>query len=133
MSLLSDEIIRALRDIRYVSAIFGALQNQVEGGGAPAQTFNWKGTDYPFISAVPIASKLFGAGGFTADFSLTLTVARSDLPQDGPIPQPDQFILYNPDNRRYRIDVVKPDHTGTSLILLCNDPNRGAGVIEREM
>ena len=96
---------------------------------APLPVFTWKGAEYPCTPQKSVKGKLFGAGGFTLDASCVLVVRMADLPDPGP--QPDQFITYLGD--KLRIDTVSTDATGASVTLTCNDPNRGAGIVEREM
>lgn len=120
-STISYDIIRALDSIQLNMRNYDNVE--------PNAVFTWKGLDYACTPSKCIKGKLFGAGGFTPDNSLTLTARAADLPTPGP--QPDQFLTYNGD--RYRIDLVSTSADLASVSLICNDPNRGAGVVEREM
>jgi len=124
MPILSDEIGRAFEEIDRVQASNSGLD------AAVTPTFIWKGTEYEAISAIETKGNLFGGGGFTADGSLVLTV-RFEVFSGDDIPQPEQFVTF--DGHRYRIDVTKPSPGGVGMTFVCNDPNRGTGIVEREM
>lgn len=124
MSLLSDEISRAFAEV-------GRTTAPTDPSEPSSQTyvFTWKGTEYAALAAVETKGRLFGAGGFTEDNGLTLTVELSVF--TGDVPQPDQFVTYK--GHRYRIDMTKPSPDGTGIVFICNDPDRGTGIVEREM
>lgn len=92
------------------------------------QTFTWQGIDYPCVPHQSELHLMFGAGGFTPDSSLELDVRNGVLPD--PPPAPPQFLTFH--EKRYRIIrvVTNPD---LSIRIYCNDPERGAGIREREM
>jgi hypothetical protein len=90
--------------------------------------FTWKGADYQCTPGKLVKGNLFGAGGLTSDYNLTLSVLSADLPEVGP--EPDQYITYK--TRSYRIDTVTISADQSTVTLACVDPNRGAGRIERE-
>jgi hypothetical protein len=119
-SSLAYELDRALSAVQ-------SLMTDNEGGTSTSPTFTWKGQDYACTPSRSAKGKLFGAGGFTIDNNLVLSVQASILPDPGP--QPDQFLTYLGD--KYRIDLVTTQQG--LVILTCNDPNRGAGIVEREM
>ena len=123
MSILFDEISRAFEEITRVTVSIT--------GNDPASipTFLWKNQTYKAISAIQGEAEIFGAGGLAPDFHLTLTVQLSVFDVD--TPHPKQFLVYN--NRQYKIQTVDttPDQSG--IIIKCNDPSRGSGILEREM
>ncbi len=92
------------------------------------QKFTWQNVDYLCVPHTQTAHTLFGAGGLTSDYALELDVNHDVLPTPGP--KPPQFITFA--EKKYRIaKVVKnPD---LSLRISCVDPDRGAGILEREM
>jgi hypothetical protein len=122
MSQLSFEIARAFDSVASVSASLGVRDP------SSAPVFTWKNQQYNAISAIQGEAEIFGAGGLTPDFHLTLTVKFSVF--TGETPHPKQSLTYN--SRAYKIQIVDSTPDGSGIIIKCNDPNRGAGIIERE-
>ncbi len=128
MALLTDEIARAYAEIDRVIASTDPDNPAVHANFL----FTWKSTEYQALSIVEVKGNLFGAGGFTPDGGLTVSVRLDAFGDaDAPVPEPEQFITYK--SHRYRIDITKPTPDGSGLMIICNDPNRGAGIVEREM
>lgn len=119
---LGREIGRALIEIR-------SVQTSSDTGDETIQTFKWNGTDYPCSPGKEVRRNLFGAGGLTPDNDLRLDVLLIDLGESRP--SPGQMITYN--DRSWRIEVVEYQAGGSVITLLCNDPLRATGIVEREM
>ncbi len=122
MSLLTNEVTRTLADIARLTASLSPTDPST------VPIFTWKNTDYQAVSAVEIDQELFGVGGFTPDDALTIT-AHTDVFSGGDLPKPHQLLTYK--GNLFRINVVKPSPDGSAIVFVCNDPDRGAGGIER--
>lgn len=126
-STLAYEIDRALESLRDAMTDPDPDSEGVSGTASAPVEFTWKGAIYPCTPSKVVRGKLFGAGGLTPEANIILSVQESILPVPGP--SPDQFITYA--GSKYRIDTVTTQQG--SVLLACNDPNRGAGIVEREM
>ncbi len=124
MSLFSDEI-------GFVFSEFESVTASISGEDPTQQyKFTWSGTEYDAISVIEEQGNLFGPGGFTADGHLTVT-ARASIFTGDAVPEAEQFIFYK--GKKFRIDIVKPSPDGSGLVFVCNDPDRGTGIVMREM
>lgn len=123
MSLFSDEISAAYGEVGSVMSSIGT------DDPATVQQFTWNGTPYDAVSIVEIKGELFGAGGATFDNHLTITARASVFTGDQP--EPLQKVVFN--SHDYRIQTIESSPDGTGLTIRCNDANRGAGIIPREM
>lgn len=116
-------------EMQRAQAFIQAAMTDHANDDEPLPVFTWNGVEIPCVRGKVTKGKLFGAGGFTPDANLVLIVASGDLPDPGP--QPDQFLTYRGD--RFRIDTVATSAELASVTLTCFDPNRGTGIVEREM
>jgi len=124
-SLLSNELIFAYSEIGSITASLN-----ISDPPSAQYKFTWNSTEYDAIAAIEILGEIFGAGGFTEDNNLTLTVQLSVF-GGGATPTPHQFITYK--GNQYRITQIKPSPDGTGIVIGCNDPDRGTGIVPREM
>lgn len=119
MSLLADEISILFEELQFITS---------DENGVPV-VFTWNSQEYPATRSKIIKRSLFGAGGFTPDNDLSLTVNIVDL--GIAMPKPMEMIMFQ--GEQWRIDSVETSADGAVVTLRCNDPNRAAGVVEREM
>src|SRR5689334_76511 len=122
MSGLSNEISAAYAEI-------GSIMTMLDPNDpATVQQFTWNGTPYDAVSIVEIQGELFGGGGETLDYHLTIAVRTSVFTGDKP--KPKQLVEFN--GHEYRIQTVETSPDGSGLALRCNDAHRGAGIVPRE-
>lgn len=121
-SSLSYELERALGAIR-------SILTDRSSGTDVQPTFTWNSADYVCTPGALRKGTLFGAGGFTPEWNLTIAVQASLLPTPGP--KANQFITYQ--TEQYRIALVTTSPDGSTVELICLSPDRGAGIREREV
>lgn len=119
---LGREISRALTEIRI-------SQEEAVATDQTVQTFTWNGTEYLCSPGKMVKRNLFGAGGLTPDNDLRLDVQLVDLGEGRP--SPGQMVTYS--GSQWRIESVEYPAGGSVITLLCNDPLRATGIVEREM